>query len=197
MSKVFNKVSSLINELVSSDENIFMHYIYHKKQYSLSRWIEYRNFLKYLDKCSPDFYMLWHICEFVKILERVYMYHNDPKESKIYTYNTTKAGVNSFLVNNKDEGYSIEYTLYANDKIIAISVKRNWGDAIRTDISFKDGQRIDFNNNDSILIYNIINWTMQAVKELFVTQYNKIKAANIYEEANKKNKEVFEHSKGH
>lgn len=166
--KRFDKTHTRIREMLDAGINPFSYYINNKKKHNIKWYFEYRDFTKYMENISPDFKMLWCISTFINVLEILYMYHNT-EEASIYSILTNKSAIKSFRVNYTD--FYIEYTLYENDLTINCKVVRSWNKDSTSEITFKDGQCVMDTRMDEILMYNIIEWTMYAVREIFIEYY--------------------------
>lgn len=166
------KMHQEIEKMIRNGINPFMYFIYNKKKHNFFWWLKYRSFLKYLDTLSPDFNMLLAMSDFIKILSILFAYPNDSKDSKVYSYHKLKTkNISSFGIN--DPNFKLEYTLYINENHsanqIAISLKRPSGGISQT--IFDDGKCAITSKEDNLFMYNIINWTMIPIKELFVIYY--------------------------
>lgn len=139
-----------------------------KERYILRR---YKKFL--LKEYTPSYAFLCGIYDFICTCENVYMWPNT-ETSKMYAYRKLKPGIRSFkfTVNNPntvfgtDAPYIIEYTLYTNNQI-NISIKREWGDNVKTDFSFEGGQNMNLSVENQILFNTIIDETMKRVVDIF------------------------------
>lgn len=163
-----------VRNMIDNGINPFMYFIYNKKKHNLFWWLKYRAFLKYLDTLSPDFHMLLAMCDFIKILSILFAYPNDEKTSRVYSYqNLKKKNISSFGIN--ESNFKLEYTLYRSEtdpnvpNQIAITFKRTSGGVSQT--IFDDGRCVIVTKEDNMFMYNIINWTMIPIKELFVIYY--------------------------
>lgn len=170
--KTFDATHANVRELLDSGINPFSYYLNNKKKYNIGWYRSYRNFTKYLETISPDFRMLWCISSFIKVIEILYMYHN-VEDAPIYSILTTKSTVQSFRVNYDD--FYIEYTLYEDDYTINCKVVRHWNKDSTSKITFRDGECTMDTRVDEILMFNIIEWTMYRVKEVFTEYYKKAK----------------------
>ena len=175
--KKFELANLKTKELIDCGLNPFSYYVNNKK--NNHTWNkEVKCFKLYLTKVSPDFKMLWYIADFIKVLEMLYMYHN-VETAPIYCI-LTKSSVRSFRVNFVD--FYIEYTLYEDDKLINFEVIRLWNKDATSKVSFIDGEGIMKTRSDEVLMFTIIDLTMQRVYDLFVETYDnaKIIQSNLY-----------------
>jgi hypothetical protein len=173
--KSFEKTNDYVRDLISKGINPYMYYI-NNKENKFHWFMEFYRFQAYLSKISPDFYMLWHIYGFIKHIELLYMYHDDDS-SPIHTIKTKDdSSIRSFRICNSELDFYIEYTLYIDDGTISIKLKRLWGSTISSEMSFVDSRCKLESRTDEILMYNIIKWTMEPVRDLFL-QYYKVSEA--------------------
>lgn len=178
--KNFELANLKTRELIDMGVNPFSYYINNKKEDR--EWNrEVKNFKKYISKISPDFKMLWCIADFIKTLEILYMYHN-VETAPLYLFIPKKSNVRSFRVNFSD--FYIEYTLYEDDMNINCKIRRSWNTEAKSDISFKDGECIMKTRADEILMFTMIDLTMQMVYNIFDETYNKARIiqSNIYKD---------------
>lgn len=153
--------------------NIFIEHIYSKKKYNLINWIKYRLFLRKLDKVVPNFGMLWQIADFVKILEKVYMYDNSTN-SELYSSPKYNEGENGFILNireNSDVIVTINMKMYSDSETIDVELRRVKGNKMTTKMRLHEDSIIN-NTDDKQLIININDWIMNAAKKLVVRYYN-------------------------
>lgn len=170
--KKFDVTHAKIRELIDQGINPFSYYINNKKKHNIKWYFEVRDVAKYMESISPDFKMLWCISGFIKVLEILYMYHN-VEDAPIYSILTNKSTIQSFRVNYED--FYIEYTLYEDDFTINCKVVRSWNKESKSEITFEDGQCVMDSRVDEILMFNIIEWTMTRVREVFMEYYKKAK----------------------
>lgn len=148
--------------------NMFIRQIYDKKKtFVLFRWIKYRKFLRLIDKTAPNFIILWHIADFIKILDKIYMYDNNPTNT-LYSSNNFNMNENGFVI--KKENFFIRIKLFEIGSEIAIEVGRS-GSKDLTSIRFCDGENKIKNEDDEHMMINIENIIMNSVKELFIKYY--------------------------
>lgn len=134
-------------------------------------WLFRRFLSKYY---TPTFDFLCCVYDFVIEMENILIYQNE-KTNHIYAMRDLKKGVKSFSLKGftpcGEDGmnageYSIEYTLYP-DESIGITIRRAWGDNIKTMISFKAGSPLELSISDQIMFDKIISDTMKAVVAAF------------------------------
>lgn len=179
---IFNDTSpahfySLTEQALESGINPLLDYLFDrpkwyqfKEQYIL---IKYKRFLR--KKYTPSYAFLCGIYDFLCTCENVYMWPNT-NFSEIYAYRKLKPGIKSFMFTVKDyptadnTSYIIEYTMYPNNQI-NISIKREWGDNVKTDFSFEGGQNMKLSVENQILFNTIIDETMRRVVNIFKEVY--------------------------
>lgn len=184
MTKSFEMTHRTIEDMLNSGINPFNYYTSYKKK-GIKWWLEYYRFTKYLKVISPSFNMLWSIADFLTNIELLYMYQND-ETANIHTIPTTKNDIRSFRINNREDNFYIEYTLYKSDSTINIKLKRLWGSQKISEMTFPDGGAIMQTRFDEILMHSIINWTMEPVQKLFIEIYKtKVKVVSNHEKTNK------------
>ena len=149
--------------------NIFIEHIYNKTRFNVFNYIKYRRFLRKLDKVNPNFGMLWQIADFIKILEQVYMYDNSSTNT-LYSSLKFEEGENGFILNTNEA--SIRFKLYQENETIGMEIIRNKGNKLKSSMRFNENSLID-NIHDAQLMINIIDWLMDAVKQLLIIYYKK------------------------
>lgn len=169
--KQFSKINARINEMMDGGINPFIYYTNRKKKRNLKWYLEYREFTKYLGAVSPSFKLLWCIASYIHMIELVYMYQNT-EDADIYSYTLAKSNVQSFRITYPT--FFIEYTLYEEDHIINININRFWSKESVSTITFPDGHATMETRPDEILMFNIIEWTMNPIKKLFTHYYKDI-----------------------
>lgn len=159
-----NRIASLAkNDDKNISTNPFIYYLSNKS--NLLWWkMEVKLFTYYLSKISPDFNMLWQIADFINYIELLYMY---PNNNNIILLDS-KSSIRSFRIQH--ETFYIEYTLFLEDKLINIKIVRS-DNRVMSEISFPDGQGTLENRTDMILMFNIIEWTVNPIKDLFKEYY--------------------------
>ena len=133
-------------------------------------------------------------------MENICLFSNSKKDGNLYAYRNVKSGVSSFRVNSikvngstgVDCDYSIEYTMYKSEDKINISIKRNWGDQVRTNITFVSGQPMMLSDMDQVLFDSIITNTMKEVVSLLEFCRASIKPITLQD--NDDAKDNFTHS---
>lgn len=156
--------------------NKFMDHIFNKtKRFNFKRWREYRKLIKDLKKSSPSFGILWQIGEFVRLLERVYMYNNSP-DAMLYSSKKYSPGTSGFVITVKDI-VKLRVKLYSDDQRVTLEVARLGGEQVTTSINFIDNQwESDHDQCDELLLEYCIDLIMTTVADIFTYYYkNKYK----------------------
>lgn len=175
--------------------------IHKEKWYEFSKRFFIYGLKKYMMKYyTPSFYFLLAISDFILSMENICLFSNSKKDSNLYAYRNVKSGVSSFRVNSikvngstgVDCDYSIEYTMYKSEDKINISIKRNWGDQVRTNITFVSGQPMMLSDMDQVLFDSIITNTMKEVVSLLESCRASIKPITLQD--NDDAKDNFTHS---
>ena len=179
------KYNNFIEECFDRDTNPLISLVIKKpKWYSLKKvWflLRFKDFLTF--SYTPSFEFLCSIYDFIIYMENILIYPNE-KENPIYAIRNLKNGVKSFSLKgyvlygddiSSYATYIIDYTLYP-DRSIGITIKRSWGDNVKTTISFKSGQPMLLSQGDQIMFDRIISDTMSAVVSTFDECYKRYKA---------------------
>lgn len=187
---LLQQYNNYIIESIEKDINPLVNIIIHKPSvYAwVKRWKIYK-FKKFLlSYYTPSFDFLASIYDFIIIMENLLIYENSTNNS-IYAARGLKNGVKSFRLNayinndteygNKNQ-YIIDYTLYT-DRSICITIKRSWGDGVKTCIKFIDGQDMLLSTYDQIMFDRIISDTMRSVVYVFEECYENFKAIPLNE----------------
>ena len=132
-------------------------------------------FQRFLSKFyTPSFDFLCAVYDFIIEMENILIYRND-KNNHIFAMRDLKKGVKSFVLKGytptgemgmDSDTYMIEYTLF-QDESISITIKRSWGDNVKTMISFKANSEMNLSVSDQIMFDRIISDTMNAVVAVF------------------------------
>lgn len=182
--KNFEKTHQIVEEMLDCGINPFNYYTNNKKK-GFRWWLEYHRFTEYLKLIAPSFRLLWGIADFLTNIELLYMYHND-ETAMIHTVYTSKDSIRSFRINYEKENFYIEYTLYKEDNVINIKVKRLWGSQKISEMTFPDGGATMQTRFDELLMHSIINWTMDPVRKMFIETYQtKVKVVPNHEDHHK------------
>lgn len=193
-------------DLLNDGYNPLIELIYHKP-----RWNEFkkkriiRKYIKFLNRdYTPSFGFLCAVYDFVRILELSYMYPNT-KQSIIYAYNNLKHGVKSFMIPRSSSvmspdisflesaNYTIEYTLYPDEKKICLTIRRDWGDHIKTEISFRAREPMNLSTSDQVLFNMVTSDTMDALTKLFTAVYDATSHLTYREDTGEN--DLFRHQK--
>lgn len=148
--------------------NMFMTHIYNKKLFGFSAWRKYKKFLKTLKTESPSFAMLWQMADFIKILDRVYMYKN-VTSSRLYSSDKFEYGQNGFIVN--DEDYKITVKTYTDDEKVIMEVLNKATNKV-SKLVFINGQwSNEFDEFDELLLEFAIDTITSDFSNLLQTFY--------------------------
>lgn len=191
-------------ELLQDGYNPLMELIYHKpKWYQFKQERIIKKYIKFLRKdYTPSFEFLCAIYDFVRFLEISYMYPN-VKESIIYAYNNLKKDIKSFMIPRSSSimdpsissmdaaQYNIEYTLYPDEYRICITIRRDWGDRIKTEISFIAREPMNLSISDQVLFNLVTSDTMDALTTLFMVVYDNISHLTYRDDTG--DKDLFKH----
>lgn len=147
-----------------------MIHIYNKKRFNFKLWWKYRKFLKKLKRVSPSFGMLWQMADFIKLLEKVYMYDNSP-ENELYSSRKYDFGYNGFIISEK--AYKVVVKLESDKQKISIEITRNNGTKmINSYICIDEKWKNEINTDDELLIENVINIITSKFSDLLQKYYN-------------------------
>lgn len=126
-----------------SKTNIFMDIIY---KYTMSgnvfKKVFYKckinSFKRKIRKCSPDFWLLWNMADFIKYAEEVFMYNNslDNNCPGLFSSRGYIDGQNGFKISGID--YTMVIKLFSDTKKVAINIDRLNGGNIKTSLLFKN-----------------------------------------------------------
>ncbi len=158
-------------------ENMFMDIIYNKmmainKYQKLRSWLEYKKFLKDLEKTSPDFDMLWQFADFIKLLEITSWYDNS-KHNIAFSSKDYANGENGFMINKETPKMQIIFKLYTKNENIVMSIKRDYGHKRNSEISFANRELILETPEDEILMLNVIKTITNTMGILLKEYYEK------------------------
>lgn len=92
-------------------------------------------------KIAPDFSTLHDMAETIKELEIVFMYDNS-NNSSMYSNIKQSDGTNSFIVESHD--MTLKVTLYLDDDVIDIHLKRKVGSKLESHFRFKNNSSADY-----------------------------------------------------
>jgi len=118
-------------------------------------WLYYKRFLIGLNKISPDFEMLWHFADFIKLLEITSWYDNS-KHNIVFSSKDYSKGENGFIINREDPKMQIVLKLYSKNENISLSIKRDYGHKKNSEISFINQQLELETPEDEILMLRVI-----------------------------------------
>lgn len=157
------------------DVNIFIKPIFDKKyKHYLPSYIELKRLLRMIKKTSPDFNMMMEIYNFIKLLEDVYMYGNDPSHNLFSA--TVPKGYDAAMIyaeNNFEIKFVIGRTIN-NDNEINIQTRRTTrssGEKTKS-LKFNEGDDIINNIEDEQFFLFIVSCLMSGVAELVTYFYN-------------------------
>lgn len=151
--------------------------IHKEKWYDLKAKLFNHGYMRFLrEYYTPSFEFLTAVCDFIITMENLCLYSND-KSNTIFAYRNMKQNTCSFcianipisIINNDNDfsTYSIEYTMYGADHKINITIRRDWGDKVRTNITFVAGEPMLLNETDQVLFDSIISNTMYSVVSVY------------------------------
>ena len=130
-----------------------------KKKHHLSSYIQLRRLIRKLNKTSPSFDMMLEMHEFIKLLERLYMYATIPK------------GYSAAMI-YKEDNFEIKYVLRENDKLIAIEcITKSQNTKHSRKVQFHEGDNIIKDKYDEELFLFIISCLMNGLIELMMYYY--------------------------
>ena len=157
------------------DVNIFIKPIFDKKyKHYLPSYIELKRLLRMIKKTSPDFNMMMEIYNFIKLLEDVYMYGNDPSHNLFSA--TVPKGYNAAMI-YAENNFEIKFVLgksINNDNEINIQTRRTTrssGEKTKS-LKFNEGDDIINNIEDEQFFLFIVSCLMNGVAELVTYFYN-------------------------
>ena len=158
-------------------ENMFMGIIYRKMMstnpYQKFRsWLSYKKFLIDLNKTSPDFDMLWHFADFIKLLEMTSWYDNS-KHNIAFSSKDFAKGENGFIINKENPKMQVVFKLYDKNENIAMSIKRDYGHKRNSEISFANRELVLETSEDEILMLNVIKIITDTMGILLKEYYEK------------------------
>lgn len=155
--------------------NIFIKPIFDKKhKHCLTSYIELKKLLRMIKKTSPDFNMMMEIYNFIRLLEDVYMYGNDPSHNLFSA--TVPKGYDAAMIyaeNNFEIKFVIGRTIN-NDNEINIQTRRTTrssGEKTKS-LKFNEGDDIINNIEDEQFFLFIVSCLMSGVAELVTYFYN-------------------------
>ncbi len=159
-------------------ENMFMDIIYKKmmpaKIYQrFKNWLYYKRFLMDLNKVSPDFNMLWHFADFIKLLEITSWYDNS-KHNSVFSSKDYSKGENGFIINRENPKMQIVLKLYSKNESISLSIKRDYGHKKNSEISFINQQLELETPEDEILMLRVIKIITDTMIILLKEYYKKL-----------------------
>ena len=157
------------------DVNIFIKPIFDKKyKHYLPSYIELKRLLRMIKKTSPDFNMMMEIYNFIKLLEDVYMYGNDPSHNLFSA--TVPKGYDAAMI-YAENNFEIKFVLgksINNDNEINIQTRRTTrssGEKTKS-LKFNEGDDIINNIEDEQFFLFIVSCLMNGVAELVTYFYN-------------------------
>ena len=157
------------------DVNIFIKPIFDKKyKHYLPSYIELKRLLRMIKKTSPDFNMMMEIYNFIKLLENVYMYGNDPSHNLFSA--TVPKGYDAAMI-YAENNFEIKFVLgksINNDNEINIQTRRTTrssGEKTKS-LKFNEGDDIINNIEDEQFFLFIVSCLMSGVAELVTYFYN-------------------------
>lgn len=157
------------------DVNIFIKPIFDKKyKHYLPSYIELKRLLRMIKKTSPDFNMMMEIYNFIKLLEDVYMYGNDPSHNLFSA--TVPKGYDAAMI-YAENNFEIKFVLgksINNDNEINIQTRRTTrssGEKTKS-LKFNEGDDIINNIEDEQFFLFIVSCLMSGVAELVTYFYN-------------------------
>ena len=151
--------------------NMFIKPIFDKKyKHYLPSYIELKSLLKKIKKTSPSFDMMIEIYEFIKLLERVYLYGNS--ENHYLFSATVPKGYDASMI-YKENNFEICYLLKKNGKEINIQTKGTTRNGINKNyISFHEGDNVINNKVDEQSFLFIVACLMNGLSELITYYYS-------------------------
>ncbi len=158
-------------------ENMFMDIIYKKMMTTniyqkFKNWIYYRKFMIGLNKISPDFEMLWHFAEFIKLLEITSWYDNS-KHNIAFSSKDYSNGENGFIINKESPKMQIIFKLYSKNERISLSIKRDYGHKKNSEMSFINRELVLETPEDEILMLMVIRIITDTMGTLLKEYYKK------------------------
>lgn len=157
------------------DVNIFIKPIFDKKyKHYLPSYIELKRLLRMIKKTSPDFNMMMEIYNFIKLLEDIYMYGNDPSHNLFSA--TVPKNYDAAMIYAEDN-FEITFVLgrsINNNNTINIQTRRATRSSgkITKDLKFNEGENIIHSKEDEQSLLFIISCLMNGVAELVTYYYN-------------------------
>lgn len=140
-----------------------------KKKYHLGSYIQLKRLIRKLNKTSPSFDMMLEMHEFIKLLERLYMYGNDNNH---YLFSATIPKGYSAAMIYKEDNFEIKYVLRENDKLIAIEcITKSQNTKHSRKVQFHEGDNIIKDKYDEELFLFIISCLMNGLIELMTYYY--------------------------
>lgn len=164
-----NALEVIPQQIKESNLNLFIEPIYYKKK-GLIHWIKHKLFLRKLDNLHPGFDVLWQIADFIKLLERVYMYDNSKLGNKLSSSIKYNNNENGFVINCND--YEVIIKLFLDTRETAVEILRFKGNKIKSSYLFDENTVIPDIESEQILVF-IIELIMTSVKALFIEYYDK------------------------
>lgn len=158
-----NMFIEMIKENCSANSNWF------KK---LQKRIAYKKFISKLNKTSPDFVTLWHMCNFIKYAEVLFFYDNslDQREVGLYSSHDYPEGENGLRI--FDDKYTITIKLYRASRQVVTLVERLNGNKTKSKMDFTDGQwNQDPDMYEEILLEVVVQILVERVIKLFSKCY--------------------------
>ena len=135
-------------------------------------WLYYKRFLIGLNKVSPDFEMLWHFADFIKLLEITSWYDNS-KHNSVFSSKDYSKGENGFIINRENPKMQIVLKLYSKNESISLSIKRDYGHKKNSEISFINQQLELETQEDEILMLKVIKIITDTMGILLKEYYEK------------------------
>ena len=155
--------------------NMFIKPIFDKKKkHYLPSYIELRKLLKMIKKTSPSFNMMMEIYNFIRLLEEIYMYGNDPSHN-LFSARVPK-GYDAAMI-YAENNFEIKFVLgksIDNDNEINIQTRRTTrssGERTKS-LKFNEGENIIHSKEDEQFFLFIISCLMNGVAELVTYYYN-------------------------
>lgn len=142
------------------------------KYEKLKSWLSYKKFLRDLDKTSPDFDMLWHFGDFIKLLEITSWYDNS-KHNIAFSSKDYASGENGFIINKENPKMQIVFKLYNKNENIVMSIKRDYGHKKNSEISFINRELVLDTPEDEILMLKVIKTVTDTMGILLKEYYEK------------------------
>lgn len=134
--------------------NEFMNWVVNYKPTNLLFVIKFYLYKKRLKNTVPDFYMLWHMVEFINTLEILFYYDNS--NNSIF-YAVPSKNKDRVSLHIKEIDYSLSVSLDKSTKFININLARTKGRKLISSMGFEDGSYTIESIEDELLFGTIEN----------------------------------------